>query len=166
LFLNLSQGNVKYYWNFGDLSVDSINKNTSHQYKNDDTYWANVCLTIIDSFGCNDTICQKIQISKLLYFLFNGFTPGKDGKNDNLKIQYKGGTFNYNLLVYNRWGALVFETLNANVSDESKFWNGNVMNTGPECPSGSYFAIYQLYLNGTNNPPKEIHSVITLLREF
>ena len=166
VFKNLSQGNVKYYWNFGDLSVDSINKNTSHQYKNDDTYWANVCLTIIDSFGCNDTICQKIQISKLLYFLFNGFTPGKDGKNDNLKIQYKGGTFNYNLLVYNRWGALVFETLNANVSDESKFWNGNVMNTGPECPSGSYFAIYQLYLNGTNNPPKEIHSVITLLREF
>ncbi len=164
VFKNLSQGNTKFYWSFGDFSIDSVNKNTSHQYKNDQTYWATVCLTVLDSFGCIDTICQRIQISKLLYYLYNSFTPGDDGKNDRLKIYYKGGTFNYNIMIYNRWGALVYETQNANVSDDTKFWNGKVMNVGADCPAGSYFALYQLYLNGPNNPPKQINGVITLIR--
>jgi hypothetical protein len=67
-------------------------------------------------------------------------------------------------MVYNRWGVLVYETTNANVSDDTKFWNGKVMNSGLECPAGSYFVIYQLYLNGPNNPPKQVNGVITLLR--
>ncbi len=164
VFKNLSQGITKFYWSFGDFSIDSVNKNTSHQYKNDQTYWATVCLKIIDSFGCNDTICQRIQISKLLYYLYNSFTPGSDGKNDVLKIGYIGGNFQYNLFIYNRWGALVFETQNANVTDESKFWNGKVMNNGADCPEGSYFALYQLYIDGPKNPPKQINGVITLIR--
>jgi gliding motility-associated-like protein len=163
-FKNQSQGDVKFYWDFGDLSVDSSNRNTSHNYKNDVTYWASVCLKVTDTLGCIDTICKRIQISKLLYNLFNSFTPGNDGKNDVFKIGYKGGTFNYNLMVYNRWGVLVYETTNANVSDDTKFWNGKVMNSGLECPAGSYFVIYQLYLNGPNNPPKQVNGVITLLR--
>ena len=68
-------------------------------------------------------------------------------------------------MIYNRWGALVYEVQNSNVADESKLWNGNVMNTDLECPSGSYFVLYQLYLDGPQNPPKEIHGVITLIRE-
>ena len=164
IFKNLTQGGYKYYWNFGDFSIDSVNKNTSHQYNNDKSYWVNVCLTVIDSFGCNDTICKKIEISKLMYYLFNSFTPGNDGQNDVLKIKYRGGNFNYNLMVYNRWGALVYETQNASVTDEAQFWNGRVMNSGAECPAGSYFALYQLYLNGPNSAPKQIHGVITLIR--
>ena len=164
-FRNSSTENVKFYWNFGDVSIDSVNRNTSHRYKNDQSYSARVCLTILDSFGCRDTICKRINISKITYLLFNTFTPGNDGKNDRLRIQHKGGTFNYNLLIYNRWGALVYEVQNSNVADESKLWNGNVMNTDLECPSGSYFVLYQLYLDGPQNPPKEIHGVITLIRE-
>jgi hypothetical protein len=38
------------------------------------------------------------------------------------------------------------------------------MNVGADCPAGSYFALYQLYLNGPNNPPKQINGVITLIR--
>jgi gliding motility-associated-like protein len=163
-FRNLSSENVKYYWDFGDFSVDSVNRNTSHRYENDQSYSVNVCLTIVDSFGCSDTICKRVNISKLLYYLFNTFTPGNDGKNDVFRIKYLGGTFNYNLMIYNRWGAMVYETINANVSDESQFWNGKVMNTDIECPSGSYFVFYQLYLDGPQNPPKEIHGVITLIR--
>jgi len=36
--------------------------------------------------------------------------------------------------------------------------------TGPECPSGSYFAIYHLYLDGPEKDPKMINGVITVLR--
>ncbi len=164
-FMNKSTGNVKFIWDFGDESVDSILKNPSHHYNNDETHYVKICLTIIDSFGCTDTICQSVEISKLLYWLYNSFSPGKDGYNDIFKIGYKGGSFNYNLMIYNRWGALVYETQNANVRDESKLWNGKVMNTGADCPAGSYFVLYQLYLNGNNNPPKEVHGVITLIRD-
>jgi hypothetical protein len=68
-------------------------------------------------------------------------------------------------LVYNRWGALVFETQNANIKDESKLWNGKVMNTGANCPAGSYFVLYKLYVDGTDKSPKEIHGIITLIRK-
>jgi gliding motility-associated-like protein len=164
-FKNSSTENVKFYWDFGDFTVDSVNRNTTHNYKNDHSYFASVCLIVVDSFGCSDTVCKEVNISKLLYYLFNTFTPGKDGKNDRLRIQYKGGTFRYNLMIYNRWGALVYEVQNSNVADESKYWNGNVMNTDLECPSGTYFVLYQLYLEGPQNPPKEIHGVINLIRE-
>jgi gliding motility-associated-like protein len=163
-FKNLSQEDVKFYWSFGDFTIDSVNRNTSHRYNNDKTYWVNACLTVVDSFGCRDTVCKRVRISKLLYYLFNTFTPGNDGKNDIFRIGHEGGTFNYDLIIYNRWGARVFETINANVADESKFWNGRVMNTDVECPSGSYFAFYNLYLDGPNNPTISIHGVITLLR--
>lgn len=165
VFKNKSLGNAKFLWDFGDNFFDSINKDPSHTYNNDEPHYVKICLTIVDSFGCNDTICQSIEISKLVYWLFNSFSPGSDGYNDLFKIGHRNGSFNYNLMVYNRWGALVYQTQNANIKDQSKFWNGKVMNTGADCPAGSYFVLYQLYLNGTNNPPKEIHGVITLIRE-
>jgi len=164
-FKNKSNENWKFYWSFGDLTTDSVNRNVTHTYKNDETYWVNSCLTVVDSFNCRDSICYRIQISKLLYRLFNTFTPGKDGMNDLLKIGYQGGTFRYDLMIFNRWGAKVYEVENASVEDESKFWNGKVNNTDLECPSGSYYALYQLYLNGTNNPPTAINGIITLIRE-
>jgi len=87
-----------------------------------------------------------------------------DGYNDIFKIKSIGGTFNYDIQVFNRWGAKVFEQIYASSSDQTKLWNGLVMNIGAECPSGSYFAIFQIYLKGSNNPPEIIHGVITLIR--
>ncbi len=165
-FKNLSNNNWKFYWSFGDLTTDSVNRTVTHTYKNDETYWVNSCLTVLDSFGCRDSVCYQIQISKLLYRLFNIFTPGKDGTNDVLKIGYKGGAFQYNLMIFNRWGAKVYEVKNANVEDESKFWNGKVNNTDLECPSGSYYVLYQLYLEGPNKPPTAVNGIVTLIREL
>ena len=164
IFKNKSIGNTKFFWDFGDKTLDSINKDPSHTYNNDETHFVRICLSLVDSFGCADTICQSVEISKLVYWLFNSFSPGNDGYNDIFKIGHKGGTFNYNMMVYNRWGALVYETKDANIKDESKFWNGKVMNTGADCPAGSYFVLYQLYVNGQGNPPKEVHGVITLIK--
>jgi gliding motility-associated-like protein len=164
IFKNKSLGNTKFFWDFGDETKDSTTKDPSHTYNNDETHFVRICLGIVDSFGCNDTICQTVEISKLVYWLFNSFSPGNDGYNDIFKIGHKGGTFNYNMMVYNRWGALVFETKDANIKDESRNWNGKVMNTGADCPAGSYFVLYQLYVNGQGNPPKEVHGVITLVK--
>jgi gliding motility-associated-like protein len=164
IFKNKSLGNTKFFWDFGDQTKDSTTKDPNHTYNNDQTHFVRICLSIVDSFGCNDTICQSVEISKLTYWIFNSFSPGSDGYNDIFKIGHKGGSFNYNMMVYNRWGALVYETQNASIKDQSKFWNGKVMNSGEDCPEGSYFVIYQLFVNGANNPPKEIHGAVMLIR--
>ncbi len=165
IFKNKSLGNTKFFWDFGDQTNDSNTKDPTHTYNNDQTHFVRICLSIVDSFGCNDTICQSVEISKLTYWIFNSFSPGSDGYNDIFKIGHKGGSFNYNMMVYNRWGALVYETQNASIKDESKFWNGKVMNSGEDCPEGSYFVIYQLYIEGPSKSAKEIHGTITLLRK-
>lgn len=67
-------------------------------------------------------------------------------------------------MVYNRWGALVYATENASIKDQTKFWNGQVMNDGVDCPAGTYFVIYQLYLEGPSKSTKEIHGTVNLVK--
>ncbi len=164
-FFNASTGNFKSYWDFGDATFDSTTNNPTHTY-NDETKTAQICLIVLDSFGCQDTICKTIEIPDLIYWLLNSFSPGNDdGFNDVFKIGHKGRNFYYDIMIYSRWGVLVYETQNASIFDNSKFWNGQVMNTGANCPAGSYFVLYKLYVDGVDNPPKEIHGVITLIRD-
>ena len=162
-FNNISKKDVKFYWRF-DNSTDSTHRNLTKNYQNDSSKTYQICLIVKDSFGCVDTVCQSFNLTKLAYMIFNSFTPNNDGYNDIFKIKSIGGTFNYDIQVFNRWGAKVFEQIHASSSDQTKLWNGLVMNIGAECPSGSYFAIFQIYLKGSNNPPEVVHGVITLIR--
>jgi gliding motility-associated-like protein len=104
-------------------------------------------------------------MSKLLYYLFNTFTPNNDGYNDVYKIKTVGGSIIYSMEVYSRWGTKVFEVRDANSNDQSKLWNGKIMNNGADCPSGSYFALFRLYLNGSSKDPEIVNGVIMLIRE-
>ncbi len=107
---------------------------------------------------------QKDNNTELDYWLLNSFSPGKDGYNDIFKIGHKGRDFKYNIMIYNRWGELVHETQNASIKDQTKFWNGQVMNDGVDCPAGTYFVIYQLYLEGPSKSAKEIHGTVNLIK--
>jgi gliding motility-associated-like protein len=49
----------------------------------------------------------------------NAFTPNKDLVNDVFKVSF-GGAKKFEMLVYNRWGELVFRS-----TDPSKGWDGN-----------------------------------------
>ena len=155
----------KFIWHLGDGTTNSQDSTIDHKYDNSSDKEIEVCLMVEDSMGCKDTLCQSINIYKLAYFLFNVFTPNNDGKNDNLYIGHKGGNFLYDILIYNRWGALVFEKRQESIQNTSNFWNGKIMNTGADCPAGSYFVIYRFYLNGSNNSPQEIKGSVTLIRD-
>ena len=155
----------KFIWHLGDGNTNSQDSTIEHKYDNSSDKEIEVCLSVEDSMGCKDTVCQSINIYKLAYFLFNVFTPNNDGKNDNLYIGHKGGNFLYDILIYNRWGALVFEKSQESIQNTSNFWNGKIMNTGADCPAGSYFVIYRFYLNGSNNSPQEIKGSVTLIRD-
>jgi gliding motility-associated-like protein len=85
-------------------------QNPVHLYK--DTGCYNVYLLIVDTNGCRDSITQPVCIQP--YFTFyapNTFTPNGDGKND-IWMPYGIGIDpkNYDLIMFDRWGNLMFET--------------------------------------------------------
>ena len=49
----------------------------------------------------------------------NAFTPNNDGKNDCFGIQHWGDAVIKQFSIYNRWGALIFQS-----ADPSQCWDG------------------------------------------
>jgi len=61
----------------------------------------------------------------------NAFTPNQDGKNDEFGIITNCIISNFEMYIYNRWGALVFES-----SDHTKSWDGKI--AGEYAPAEVY----------------------------
>lgn len=163
-YTNQSNSQVKFIWHFGDGNKDSTEENPTHRYSNKEDREIEVCLVVRDSFGCVDTLCRKVNIYKLGYWIYNAFSPNQDGSNDVHRIGYRGEPFIYTIYIYNRWGALVYKSEKSQIDDASKFWNGRVMNTGEECPSGSYFVIYEFFTEGISIQPTIVEGVVELFR--
>jgi gliding motility-associated-like protein len=69
-----------------------------------------------------DSIVVSGSLGEAMVFIPNSFTPNGDGKNDWFTIVGEGIT-EYHLLVFNRWGELIFETSNL------QGWDGKLNNT-------------------------------------
>ena len=160
---NLSSDAIKFLWNFEDAFYDSTRNTIRYQF-NDIEKTYRVCLSVTDSLGCVDSSCVVIPASFVKFELYNSFSPNNDGFNDRFVVKSNGRDLQYSLMIFNRWGAKVYQAEKAWTNDPDLYWNGRVMNSGPECPSGSYFAIYHLYLEGPDKDPKMINGVITVLR--
>ncbi len=163
-FVQKSTGNTGFIWRFGDGNLDSTNFNTQHLYDNQQDRKIQICLEVWDTSGCRDTICEFIQIYKLAFWVYNVFTPNNDNINDLHRIGYRNESLLHDIYIYNRWGALVYKTEKAKISDPLSYWNGKVMNVGDECPAGSYFTIYRFYTNGTQTAPVTIEGSVQLIR--
>ena len=69
-------------------------------------------------------------------FIPNAFTPNNDGVNDVFEF-YSAFAKNLAVKIYNRWGELVFESI-----DIEFFWDGTIHNSGEICPIGNYIVDY------------------------
>ena len=80
--------------------------------------------------------------------IYNHYTPNGDGVNDSFFIENLRNYPNFNLLIYNRWGKLVWEG-SINTPD----WNGKSNQAGViskgDLPEGTYY--YVLNLNDAKN---------------
>lgn len=85
-------------------------------------YW----LETIDKKGCRNSDSIFIQQRECVQKIFfpTAFTPNSDGKNDVFKPYVEGAVAQYELIVYNRWGNIVFKTV-----DTTKGWNGTLNGT-------------------------------------
>jgi gliding motility-associated-like protein len=95
-------------------------------------------VTGTNQYGCtasDSAIIHVFNNGTGLLFAPNAFTPNSDGKNDAFKILIPGEVTGYQLFVYNRYGQLVFQSLNA-----SKGWDGTF--NGVPQDMGTYFYTY------------------------
>ena len=87
-------------------------------------------------------------------FIPEAFTPNDDGKNDIFKPVFFFQTVDYQLIIYNRWSNVVFQT-----NDPEKGWNGRSPN-GRSLPTGTY--IYYLKIKTPGNQIVEKRGNITI----
>ena len=120
-FTNGSNGASTYEWDFGDGN-GSTEVNPSHTYPSEEEGEFEVQLIAISQYGCTDTAYQIINVlEELLYFVPNTFTPDEDDFNETFKPIFTSGfdPQDYTLLIFDRWGEVIFESNNASVG-----WDG------------------------------------------
>jgi gliding motility-associated-like protein len=161
-FINGSTGATKYQWTFQNHpNPTSTEVNPCREWP--DTGCYDVTLIAINDIGCADTTEDQVCSTFVSQFIpYNVFTPGGDDILNNTFRVKSEGIEKFDIVIYNRWGELVFE------SKDAKFaWNGKVKNTGAECPEGTYFYLinYKIYGKPLNDgKDKPISGSITLIR--
>ena len=126
-FTNNTTGAVVYEWNFGDGSASTSTVNPSHTYPEIAENYI-VELVATSPLGCSDTAYSTIQVEEaLLFYVPNTYTPDDDNFNEIFKPVFTSGfdPYDYTLLIFNRWGEIVFESHDANVG-----WNGTYGSNG------------------------------------
>ncbi|WP_319480151.1 PKD domain-containing protein [uncultured Draconibacterium sp.] len=129
-FTNTSHAATVYFWDFGD-STYSYETDPVHSYENMGIY--NMTLEAGNSFGCADTIVKQIRVVFDKINSPTAFSPNLSNPDDEFRL-YAEGVLNdaYNLLIFNRWGELVFES-----NSQEQGWDGKMRN-GNFAPAGVY----------------------------
>ncbi|MEN8957401.1 MAG: PKD domain-containing protein, partial [Flavobacteriales bacterium] len=151
-FDNKTTGAVSYIWDFGDGSTGTefaprhlfpgiVGFYTTTQYA-------------FSAFGCMDSISNIIYV-KEEYTLYapNSFTPSKDF---NKTFLVKGhGITDFNMKIFDRWGELLFETMDLNQG-----WDGK--HKGKDCAVGVYVFLITTRDSEGNDHSKTGH--VTLIK--
>ncbi len=121
-FVNTTNGINSYTWTFGDDSQQSSEESPVHTYPYFDSTSYTVMLIAVNQAGCSDTVIQRIHFEEeLIYFVPNTFTPDGDALNNTFEPVFTSGfdPFDYSLLIFNRWGQIIFESHDATIG-----WDG------------------------------------------
>lgn len=153
-FYNLSENATYYEWNFGDNSSLVVNvQNPVHTYSDTGVY--NVSLLVKNDFGCSDTALKIIKVKdEFAIYIPNAFTP--NGDNINPTFGANGvGIVEFEMLIYNRWGELIFTSENINTQ-----WDGTYQ--GAESPQGVY--VYMINVKSISGRTYNFTGHFTLIR--
>ncbi|MCK3683365.1 PKD domain-containing protein [Maribellus sp. YY47] len=131
-FYNNSEAADSYLWDFGDTTLVSEEENPIHKYNDIGDF--NVRLEAVNDFGCRDTAEHIVGIDFDRFFPPNAFSPNAILAEDReFRIYGKGIVEEgYQLMVYNRWGEMIFESNSSSVGWDGKMSNGN------DAPAGVY----------------------------
>jgi gliding motility-associated-like protein len=151
---NLSFDATRFVWDFGDGTFSS-NEEPEHQYTTEGVY--TIKLKAFNQFDCADSakLVDVVKVEKGGQVLVpNAFSPSGvgnssggaapgDGKNDVFLPLMRGVT-QFELLIFNRWGELLFES-----SDATRGWDGYY--NGKLCQQDVYmYKLTARFENGEN----------------
>jgi len=151
-FTNTSQNTALNFWDFGDGTTQESSENDfsyTYPFVEDQNY--TVILSVESAEGCLDQTQVLIQIKGgIIYYVPNTFTPDGDECNNVFKPIFTSGfdPASYHLLIFNRWGGLVFES-----KDLAYGWDGTM--NYMKAPEGIY--TYKIEFKSLNND--DIHAV-------
>ena len=94
----------------------------SHTYPESETTSYQVMLVANNIHNCPDTAYLTIKVNDvIIYYVPNTFTPDWDGTNEVFKPVFSRGfdPYDYTLLIFNRWGEILFESHNVDIG-----WDG------------------------------------------
>ena len=129
LILNPDMSNAIYTWQDG--SHDSTYKVTQTGTYYVSAYFSDYNITTYDTINVAYINCDTVETIVPDIYIPNSFTPNGDGLNDvfNIKTVYEFSEFK--LVIYNRWGELLFDS-----DDVNKGWDGTYK--GKPVPLGVY----------------------------
>ncbi|MFN6014118.1 MAG: gliding motility-associated C-terminal domain-containing protein, partial [Flavobacteriales bacterium] len=161
-FWNTSQGAESYIWDFGDGSPTETTENVYHEFGPGDDFNSTnypVTLFAISEYGCIDSATLYVTMNPdLIFYVPNAFTPDGDDYNNIFKPVFSSGydLRNYSLMIFNRWGELIFET-----DQIGEGWDGTYR--GNICQDGVYTWKFKV-MNSITDRKEEHVGHVTLLR--
>ena len=160
-FTNSSIDADYYEWNFGDDSGISNETDPIHNYGDEPQQYQITLLATNNNGLCRDSVEAFLTINDvILYYVPNVFTPDFDQFNQTFKPIFTAGfdPFDYHLMIFNRWGELIFESYNADIG-----WDGTYPENGELAQDGVY--VWKIIFKETMSDKK--HNVtghVTLLK--
>jgi gliding motility-associated-like protein len=155
-FTDLSLLANRWNWTFDKYGY-STQQNPTFTFP--DTGLVKIRLIVTHPAGCKDSMSKVLDIRpEIRWYMPNAFTPNADSNNDGfLGKGFLLGVDDFNMMIWNRWGELVFET-----SDPELAWNGRVRNSGEMSPAGVYVVVVRF--TGPRGSPYEYKGFATLVR--
>ncbi len=132
-FSQSSNDAVSYLWQVPNATPSfSSSKNAEFTFPDTVAEYP-VTLIVTNSNGCSDTLQRIASLqNEVQIFAPNSFTPDNDEFNQTWKIYMLGiDVYDFNLIVYNRWGEVIWESNNSESG-----WDGTY--GGKLVPAGSY----------------------------
>jgi len=148
---SVSGTSVNFSWSPASF-IDDIHSKTPTVYPPED---AEYTLTVNSEVGCGSSSSStSVKVYKDEY-VPTGFTPKGDGKNDLFRVTAADNYKQFKIVVYNRWGQVIFET-----TDINKGWNGKFKDV--QLASDVY--VYYLEIVTASNRRLTKKGTITLIR--
>lgn len=154
-FVDISKGNPQEWEWYFEGSLISTEERPTHVFNETGEY--TVTQIIINEYGCSDTMIHTVEvIGSYTVFVPNAFTPDGNDRNNNFKpIMSDIVPDNYEFLIFNRWGEVIYRT-----NDLEGEWDGNFQ--GENVKDGVY--IWKVFVTDNVGLEHELMGHVTLLR--
>lgn len=122
-----------FHWNFHDGDT-LTGRQVTRRYPSALSGVYEVCLDVLDRFGCADTLCRTVRMEVPSLFIPNAFSPNGDGHNELFQPFIDGfAKDGFIWRIFDRWGHIVFES-----DDPAAAWKGEHRTGGGLMPDGVY----------------------------